>query len=105
MVDTLWPLLRKPSTKEAVLFATDACSSDTTMGRFLAVVDIRSVTRTMGSLTLALGVTTDASAQAGARLEAAVRGCAFARWTRMAMIIKGTVWNPVDEASPVHGPA
>ena len=63
MAETLWPLLRKIFTSELVLFATDACSSVSTMGMFAAVVEMRRVTRTIGSLTLALGVTTDASAQ------------------------------------------
>ena len=81
MVDTLWPLLRKPFTKGAVLLATDACSSLSTTGMFPAVVEMRSVTRTMGSLRLGLDVTTDGSAHARTTPEAAVVGTSSACWT------------------------
>jgi len=64
MAETLWPFARKPSRNGAVLFATDALSSVSTMVIFPAVVETRSDIRTMGSLRLALGVTMDASATA-----------------------------------------
>lgn len=64
MAETLWPFARKPSRNGAVLFATDALSSVSTMVMFPAVVETRRVIRTIGSLRLALGVTIDASATA-----------------------------------------
>ena len=62
---TLCPLARKPATMGAVLLATDCFSSYSTTVRLPLDVEMRRVTRTMGSLRLALGVTVEASAGAG----------------------------------------
>ena len=61
---TLCPLARKPATMGAVLLATDCLSSYSTTVRLPRDVEMRRVTRTMGSLRLALGVTVEASAGA-----------------------------------------